>query len=313
MIKKDFPAQELPAISPATPKSRIKKTVDEYLDAVIIIIIVGIVATIICAFLVDFRFTAEINWKDFTADTLVVTVCTASLYILLRSLTMRKGRRTDMWVTAHADLEEGIDNIFNNNLSAYTTAYCREWEQAHLRESRAAVLDLVGITVEEYEEKYLIYSKRELKEKYPDLTDLQFKCIMRAKRVRKCHYNPNYLISRHDTQAKYAVAPSERMSAAAKNRIYSARTVINCIITSGFSVGLFSDLIFNYSTEALIACIIKLAITAVFGVYGMVTGYNFATKTEVEEMQSRTDEIGNFIKWYNKKEHIGGNLGVQNL
>ena len=71
-------------------------------------------------------------------------------------------------------------------------------------------------------------------------------------------------------------------------------------IIGAFSIGLFSDFIFNYSTEALIACAIKIAIIAIFGVYGMVSGYNFATKTEVDDMMSRTDELLNFLSWCSK-------------
>ena len=32
----------------------------------------------------------------------------------------------------------------------------------------------------------------------------------------------------------------------------------------------------------------------------MVSGYNFATKTEVDDMMSRTDELLNFLSWCNK-------------
>lgn len=287
-------------------RTRRRRTFDEYIDTVIIVIAVVLVLTIVCAFLVNFNIITDVNWREFTTNTLVVTVCTASLYILLRSLSKRKGRRTSEWTEAAAKLDEGIDLIVRENLSRRTVAYCRDWEKRRLDEDRRAVLDMIGIPLVDYEEKYCLYSTRkpfifwgksELQKKFPGLTKIQFKIIACTNRVRRSHYNPNFLISRHDVGGGRSVAPSERVSTSTKDKLINLRTVLNCVITGSFSVGIFSELIFNFTWEAVVACVIKLAIVAIFGVYGMVSGYNFATKQEVDEMKSRTDELKNFKTW----------------
>ena len=279
---------------------RPRKQFEEIIDIIIIVIVFALLAVIVCTFFVDFKIEAQIDWNDFTKDTLVLTVCTASLYILLRSLSMRKGRRTDAWRETRSKMQNIIDKIISSNLSPRASEYCLAWEKNKLRDDRNAVLSMTGISIEDFENKYCLYKRNELKQYFPELTDKQIKTIYSAMRIKRHRYNPDYLIGRRDAAMHYSGSPSEHLSAYAKNILCNVRTVLNCTVTGAFSIGLFSDFIFNYSTEALIACAIKIAIIAIFGVYGMVSGYNFATKTEVDDMMSRTDELLNFLSWCNK-------------
>lgn len=290
-------AAEQPATDEPMITVRPRKTFDESLDIVIIIIIAALVAAIVCAFLVNFNVTAQINVVEFTSNTVIVAGCTASLYILLRSLTIRKGRKTEVWQNAREKLQETIDGIVEDNLARRAGEYCREWETQRLRDDRMAQLDVVGISIYDYEKTYCLYNSRELAQKFPDLTTVQRKVIERVNKIKRRRYDPSYLITRHDASRRHSVSPSEGVNSSVKNKLSIGQTVVNVLVTSGLSVGLFSDIIINYSTEALIACIVKLAITAIFGVIGMMGGFNFATKTEVEEMLTRTDELLNFRKW----------------
>ena len=141
-------ATEQPTTDEPMITVRPRKTFDESLDIVIIIIIAALVAAIVCAFLVNFNVTAQINVVEFTSNTVIVAGCTASLYILLRSLTIRKGRRTEVWQNAREKLQETIDGIVEDNLARRAGEYCRVWETQRLRDDRMAQLDVVGISID---------------------------------------------------------------------------------------------------------------------------------------------------------------------
>lgn len=287
-----------------TEKSR--RTFDEVIDIIILLISAVLVAAIVCTFLVQFNVVAFINWQNFTLNTFILTGSTASFYVLLRSYTKRKGRRTDVWVNAATEYEGKVNHIFHNNLSRHAAAYCRDWEKNRLDIDRKAEVEVVGITLEEYNELYRIYSpakkflfwgKSELERQYPDLTKEEFKAIRKASKVRRCHYNPNYITGTQRSGRRRAASPSEQISAATVDKLINIRTIASCFITASFSIGVFSDIIFVLTAQAIIACIIKLAIVAIFGVAGMVSGYSFTTKREVEEMKAHARELNNFITW----------------
>lgn len=73
--------------------------------------------------------------------------------------------------------------------------------------------------------------------------------------------------------------------------------MLTSILTSFLSATLLYDVVFNFSVEAVIQCIIKITITIFFGAVGMLGGYNHAVVREVNEMKAKSDDIQDLLKW----------------
>ena len=76
------------------------------------------------------------------------------------------------------------------------------------------------------------------------------------------------------------------------------------------TAAILQEVIFNPSAEAVVECVIKLAVIAFFGAIGMIGGYNLAAIREVDEMNDRADEQERFINWAEDTKKLGGKLGA---
>lgn len=294
------------------PAEKKKVSTADFLDASTLVIVAALVVAIVCAFLVQFVFSPEISWRDVGVDGAIICVCTMSIYILLRSYTLRRGRRTDVWQKAAQRVRDNARKITERNYARYTAEYCRAWEQAHLDEAQNNILARVGIPLGTFREDFCKYRKKELKEKFPDLTEGEREAVCRAGKVRRMHFDERYLYN-DEEDGRRQKSPSERTKTKKKNLFINIRTAATSILTCGLSASFLQEVIFNFSAEAVIQCVIKLALVAFFGAIGMIGGYNFSTQNEVREMDARADEQERFIKWCETEkdgEKLGGKLGA---
>ncbi len=276
---------------------RIKsKSFTDYIDASMLMIVGVLIIAIICTFFTEFIFGGELNWAEISANTLSVSACTISIYLLLRAYAMRKGRKTDEWKNSSERMQSTSKRILKEGKAKRITEYCRAWEEERLNNDIEEVLSPVGITLDEFKKKYAKYNKSELKAKCTELTAYQLKTVLRAKRVKRLKFNERYFYSGAHSLGKHR-SPSGELSTRQLNRIIIARIILTSVITMLLSTTLLWDLILNFSWEALIKCVIKLSIIIFFGVTGMVGGYTFATINEVEEMEAKADETEIFLNW----------------
>lgn len=269
----------------------------EYLDASIIVMVIGLFIAMILAFLVQFIFRADINWTNIGINTLLLSACTSAIYILLRSYAQRKGRRTEGWKKASERLQTNGKSLIDKNYVRFAADYCRQWEDERFDLDIEAQLKPVGLTRDEYETNYRQYSKREIQAKYKDLPKYQLKAIMRAKRVRRAHFDERYFFVNQPTGGRRRKSPSGGLTTQTINRITTARIILNTFVMSFITATFFMDVIFNFSAEAVVLCVIKTAMTIFFGAMGMIHGYQFTSVKEVAEMNARSDEIEIFEKW----------------
>ena len=287
------------------PGQRSRRSFDEVMDIIIIGAVILLLATIVCAFIAIFDFGVAFDWKKFTLNSAIVALAAASVCILLRSYAKRKGRRTKEWQDACKAEQSAIDEVGRNNLYSRVVEYCFDWEHKRLHEDRRAALDTSGIGLKEFEEKYSLYDARkkfiffgksELEERFPQLTKLQLKAIKRAGKIRRRRYDPAYLTGRYKA-AHRQLSPSEHISTQTMDRLYNIRVVLTNVLAGMLSVALFSDLYFNLSVHNLISCLVKLIFVIISGVFGLMSGYNFALRSEAGEMHNRAVEINKFLKW----------------
>lgn len=273
------------------------RSFSEYLDVSIIVMVVGLFIAMILAFLVQFIFRAKIDWTNIGINTILLSACTSAIYILLRSYAQRKGRRTEAWKKASERLQACGKSLIDKNLVCRAPDYCRQWEDERFNLDIEAQLKPVGLTLEEYEKNYRQYNKREIQTKFKDLPEYQLKAIMRAKRVKRAHFDERYFFVNQSSGGRRRKSPSSGFTTKTINKITTARIIVTTFVMSFITATFFMDVILNFSAETVILCVIKTAITIFFGVIGMIHGYQFTSVKEVAEMNAHSDEIETFEKW----------------
>ncbi len=273
-----------------------ERTFADYLDTSIVIMIVGIVIAIVLTFFVTFIFDPHFDWKDVGVNTVLITACTIAVYLLVRYYAMRKGRKTRVWVEASEKVQQRGKTIIENDKAKLIPKYCRAWEDERLKNDITVTLAPVGITYEEFKEKYAILGKEELVKKYPELTAYQVKTILRAKKIKRLKFDERYFYV-NSTPSSRSRAPGGGISTKQLNRLTVARITLTSVVTSLVSAALLRDIIIDLSAASLIKCVIKLAIIIFFGAIAMIGGYTFTSVKETNEMNAKSDEIDVFLKW----------------
>lgn len=273
-----------------------ERTFADYLDTSIVIMIAGIVVAIALTFFVTFIFDPRFDWKEVGVNTVLITACTIAVYLLVRYYAMRKGRKTSVWVQAGERVKERGKTIIESNKAKLIPKYCRAWEDERLKNDITVALAPVGITYEEFMSRYAVLGKRELLEKYPELTAYQIKTVLRAKKIKRLHFDERYFYVNAVTSNR-SRAPGGGISTKQLNRLTVARITLTSVVTSLVSAALLRDIIIDFSAASVIKCVIKLAIIIFFGAIAMIGGYTFTSVKETNEMNAKADEIDIFLKW----------------
>lgn len=271
-----------------------KKAAPDVIDTSIIVMIAALTVAMAFAFLVEFIFSPDINWREVSANTAIVAAFSISINMLLRLLGLRKGRKTDAWLEARARMKTNGKAITEKGYAAMVSEYCRTWEQNALDSDMDAVLSRVGISLDVYREKYRGFTRKELN-RFEELSECQKKAIVKAGRIRRPHYDEAY-IKTGESGARHR-SPSEHISARAINILQFLRIAVVICCTTAFSASVLQDIIFNFSIEAVIRCLAKLVIVALSGVFGILGGINHSTIRETDEMNACADEQERVIKW----------------
>lgn len=283
----------------ATPsmatKYRTSKSFSAFLDGITLGVVGVLVIVIGLLYMTQINVNTDINLLQLGLESGILYGATVSIYLLLRSFSRRKGIATDAWGNAFAAVERNNDWIVGNGIANKTTEYCRAWEDAELDSSRERILADAGITLKDFNEKYLKYTVKEIKKKYADLSKFEFKTICRAKRAKRLHFNEDYL-SVYNKYGKRK-SPSQRITTKTMERITTARILITTAVTSVFGVSMVLQLITDFSLATVVMCLVKIIIILIFGTVGMVGGYNMTAVRAVEEMNTKVDEQNRFIKW----------------
>ena len=276
------------------------KSFSDYMDISILMIVGILIIAIICTFFVEFVLGGEINWAEISANTVLISVCTIAIYLLLRSYSMRKGRKTKEWQAGSERLKTLSKQVIDNDMTKYITEYCRSWEEERLENDVKDVLVPVGVSIIDYKDKYAKFDKQELKDKCSELTAYQLKAVLKAKKIKRLKFDERYFYSGVRNGKRYR-SPSSEITTKQLNRLVNIRIIITTILTLLLSTTLLWDVILNFSWETLIKCVVKLAIIVFYGVLGMMGGYTFVTVNEVDEMNAKSDEIEVFLKWCDGK------------
>ena len=302
MIDMGKPDREKEALSTSAPRFKVRGRYNfsDFVDGITLSVVAILVAVILMMYLTDVSFRSDFSIKEFGFAAAVMYACTVSIYILLRSFSGRRGKRTKDYIDVCAAIENNANTIIEKGYARYASNYCRNWEKEELDNAREQVLCEVGISVNEYNATFCKYSKKEIERRYPHLSEAQKKAIETARKIKRLKYNERYLsVSEAHGRRR---SPSGGFTVAWENRIKYAQIIITSAISSVFSATIAFEIISDPTFATVVACLVKIVIVLGFGAWGMIGGYNMTAVKEVAEKKERVAEQNRFIKWGD--EHI---------
>lgn len=282
-------------LPPKVTKYKTSKAFSSFVDGITLTVVGLLIVVIVLLYLTQISLNTGIDLLQFGFQSLVLYLASLSIYFLLRSFARRKGRMTDGWQNAFKLIEKLNAKIVATGAAERTPEYCRAWETAELDGSRERILADAGIKLADFNELYLKYGPGEIKKKFPALTKFERKIIRKAKRLKRLHYNENYLSVNNSYGRRKA--PNQYISTKTIEVFNGLQKAITMLFTAVFGVTLCVNLVSEPSLATVVMCLVKIIIVLISGAVGMAGGYNITSVKAVDEMNNKIDEQRRFLKW----------------
>ncbi len=289
--------QKMQEAVPVVFKRAGSKTFTRMLDGVTITTILLIFVSVALLYLTNISVDMNMSWKDFGYEAVILYIFTVAINLLARSVAKRRGRETKPYEAARKAVNDNEDEIISKGLRGMERDYCRDWEEAELRDSREKVLSSVRLSVDVFESEYIKYSNKELKDKQQELrlTDYQLKVIRKAKRIRRLKFDEKYLSA--NMKVRRRVSPTGEINTSQYEKLHTLKYLFTAFAGVCVSASLALDVIANPTFGTVVMCVIKIVTILISAVCGMMGGYKLTAELETAELLRKSVEQKNFIKW----------------
>lgn len=259
----------------------------------IILILLVIVAAIVSVS--EFTFTWP-SLKKLTALGIFLYIITTLVYRNRYERGKGRGRADEDYRASLAEYREVRDEIYARNLAGKVPDFCKWYRKKELREYRESLLTDIDMEYDEYREKYLRLSPKEIMR-----LDMKLEAkttILKANRAKAIRLTPGMILNESgeaDRQQLMGQSGKERERADKRSNAISRALMTLC--TGMIAVELIKD----FSIVTIIQWCIRMLPVASAIVFGDDTGFCDIAVTETNFKKDQTKIIRIFNEYVSKK------------
>lgn len=272
-----------------------QKTVNSILVVAIVIIFIAMIASY---FVPELGAALGVSLKTLTTDGAWLAVGSFAISTLIKQVAINRAKLTKEYTEAKANADKKLKKYNDDGLLVYAKEYCEDYEKTTLEDDRKYLLEPVGITYADFESKYLAKSLFFLLRR-KELSFKQSIAVWRANRVKRVRYNADFL--RTTVRMRRKKSPSQINDDDRDNAIDTVKSFVFSFLGGAFAVSITTDIIVSFSTAALIAAGIKVAIVVMTSALRAAFGWKLITVTRVNRLETQVSESVTCIKWSAKK------------
>lgn len=281
-------------------KIKKSRSFQDFVDGITLTAIAALLIVVIMLYITSISFSADLSLKQIGYEGVILYAATVSISLLARKYSRRKGKATQSYLKAAERVENNNHIIIISGYSSMARDYCRAWEDAELYSARMKVLSAVGISVEDFEKKYIKFNKTELMSRFPELSEDEVATILEAKKIKRLKYDEKYLTASDSVNGRHS--PSGGFKVKTADKFNLVQTLVTGALSGLFSATLIIEVVSNPSWGSIVTCAIKVMMIVIFGVFNIISGYNLSAVKEVKELNEKADEQERFIRWCNESK-----------
>jgi len=286
-----------------------KKNTNAFVDGLLTIIDIIIFTALIASYLVVFDMSGSFSVKEITFNTVWFAAGTVSVGMLTKKIARNKGRSTQEYAEADKKANAAIEKLSGSEYAGQVPGYCAEYTDKVIKRERAQYLSVVGLTVTDYEKRFIGLERKELKGLVTngEINRKQYLAIRRCDKVRVKAYDPNFILS-FKSEIDSGKSPSSMYNTEREDRLDTAKSILTTLVSSVFVCSLVSDVVLNLSKEVIIAAVIKIITMLIYIAFKTSFGWNMSRK-EIQRNELRASEAEACAKWC--RENPLSALGVR--
>lgn len=262
------------------------------------LLIVFILFSVVVIMTTDIKFITLSSLKDIGLEFFLILFASYALYICCADGGTSAGLATDVYKAAVDRFTELKDKLLENDRYSRLNEFCAYYIQEELKKTRMQYLLVASIKYDEYLEKYVKLSRKEIKTQ-TELTELQKKAIIRANRVRQLRFTPDMLTTMNGKSifTRFALSITPKMQ---KRIAFSGKFVKMFLTAFGMSL-IALKVILEPSWTVFAEVCMKLVTVVINGFDGRTMGYNNITVDTVNYTNAQSDLLTQALNFIDKK------------
>lgn len=257
-------------------------------------LIVAVLAIIVAAmvFFTDLDGGFAIT-SDFSPSLVVLFCCCVVEYYSTKHMGTREGMREEGYKKAIDKHKEASRACQTKVGMRGLMKFCTDYAEQDLIRRRNALLSQVGISYEEYSEKYMKLGPKELPSEMPKAVR---KAIAKANKLRPVVISQDNLIFAVEDEKQIKL----KLSTARSERIKDITFIVPTLISTFFAASMVIEVIQDLSFATVTACMLKVFCIILNAVKGYQNGYYNIVDGHVECAEARTYLLEECIAWAEK-------------
>lgn len=259
----------------------------------------GFVTAAFLVFAVIVIMTTDISIASFTdlsslgLDFFLLLFCSYSMYVCCADSGTKAGLSTSIYAEITAKYDAIKKRILESHMQTRMGEFCTHYIAEELKNTKMTMLAPVGLSYDEYLEKYLQLDGESV-DAMPNLTTSQKNAIKKANKVKPVRLTPE-MILRKDRSA-HRRSPLEVNPTKKKNIAFGMKFVRICVLSVFMSM-IALEVIAEPSWIIFASVCLKLVSVIVNGFAGYGTGYDNIVVDTVNYMNGQIDLMQQAIQY----------------
>lgn len=275
--------------------SKAEEVMNRVLYAVVVLLLGCVLSTFFVKKLPEFI----VDLRSLAIDSIWLMACCYVVGELVKLIFFNKGKCTADYEKAKDGAEIALNSLTADERDA-REEYCQEYAKGVYKRKKALILANARVSEEDYNNKYALLTRRELKTRYNgELSKMQIKLLVTVGKLRLREYDPSFLTSMDEMESD--LMPSEMHNARKEDKRNKIKSAVLSVASSFFCVTLAGELIFSFSPSVLFMAVVKVTSVIIFSSFKATFGWNLAMYTEISRYRLQVREVGNLKQWHKKK------------
>ena len=276
-----------------------ESVINKALWTVLVFLVLSVLVTFFVEDLPGFAF----DLRNMAIEGIWIMVCCYSIGEVVKRIFRNKGKATEEYKKARQTAQEALASLTMEELAA-RQEYCTWYENKVYNTELTRLLDKIGMTEEEYKEKYYLLSRKELKKKFKDMPKKQLDTLSEICKLERIEYNPSFFLT--TAHMRNGGSPSSMYNSDREDKRNSVTSMGTSVLSGICAVTFAGDLILSFSLAVLFAAIVKITITAIFASFKANFGWNLSMYTDIGHFTLQDKEVQNLKAWYaqNKRNKL---------
>lgn len=272
---------------------------EEIMNRVLYAVVVLLLGCVLSTFFVKKLPDFVLDLRSMAIDSIWLMACCYVVGELVKLIFFNKGKCTSDYEKAKEGAETALNSLTTEE-RAVREEYCQDYAKGVYERKKALLLANARVSEEEYNEKYALLTRKELKARYKnELSKMQRKLLVEVGKLRLREYDPAFLTSIDEQESD--LMPSEMYNARKEDKRNKIKSAVLSVASSFFCVTLAGELIFSFSPSVLFMAVIKVTSVIIFSSFKATFGWNMAMFTEISRYRLQVREVGNLKQFYKKR------------